>query len=61
MGWRTSDLTARTGAPLAVTDPFGYEFAQERTRHVIYLGGGKPWFYEPPRQRTVLGWGRLAP
>jgi hypothetical protein len=38
MGWNLNDLTARTGAPLAIFSPSGYMFAHEGTQHVVYQG-----------------------
>jgi hypothetical protein len=37
VGWRSNDLTSRTGSPLATFSPAGYLFAQN-TQHVIYQG-----------------------
>ena len=37
-GWDHTDLTAATGAPLALLPPTAYGFTSQRTHHVLYLG-----------------------
>jgi hypothetical protein len=38
MGWNYNDLTAATGAPLAIFAPMGYVFDAQDTQHVVYQG-----------------------
>jgi hypothetical protein len=35
-GWHHNDLTARTGAPLAISNPSGYAFESQNTQHVVF-------------------------
>jgi len=37
-GWSHSDLSAATGAPMAIGGPDGYVFAAQATQHVVYRG-----------------------
>jgi hypothetical protein len=36
VGWNLNDLTARTGAPRAISQPTAYLFAGQNTQHVVY-------------------------
>ena len=38
MGWHYNDLTAATGAPLAIFAPMGYVFDAQDTQHIVYQG-----------------------
>jgi hypothetical protein len=38
-GWHAADLTAATGAPVAVGDPCGYLFNAQGTQHVVFRSG----------------------
>jgi hypothetical protein len=55
-GWRHTDLTAKYHAPLALSEPFGFETKYDHTQRVVYQGrdlhiyhmynSGGGWHYE---------------